>query len=159
MSEEKNVGLYVGALITSVIGVILFLLTDFASWYSSSSYVETWGWVGFDAAIGNFDLLGILLYVLVTLGFFYCIGVSLGYLTENENVRSYFTLKNGLIISVIIFVVVLVGGLYFVVVMLSDEPDEWGFGAGFYGVFIGSGLTALLFYLASKGDKFRVVES
>lgn len=40
--------------------------------------------------------------------------------------------------------------LVFVVVMLVDEPSDWWFKAGFYGGFLGSGFTALLFFVQNK---------
>lgn len=38
----------------------------------------------------------------------------------------------------------------FMIEMLADEPSDWWFDTGFYAGLLGSGLTALLFFVQDK---------
>ena len=145
MPKNAVPGVYVGSLITSVIGAILLLATDFASWYNYSNGTEEWGWISADDSIPAAILL-----VILALCLLYCSYISfLGLQTTNEEPTKD-KLRLGLILSGFVFLVVLIGGLIFVGVMLSDEPSEWGLEAGFYAGLLGSFLTALFLYIAYK---------
>ena len=144
---EKSVvpNVYVGSLITSIIGGFLLLLTDFAGWYNYSNGTREWGWISVDASPFAAFLL-----IILALAMFYCAYISFLGLQSSNDQPDEFKLKLGLIASIFVFGVVLLGGLIFSIVMLLDEPSDWWLDAGFYAGLLGSMITGLLLYLAYK---------
>ena len=145
MQKSAVPNVYVGSLITSIVGAILLLATDFAGWYNETSGTREWGWISVDASIPAAILL-----IILALCLLYCSYISfLGLQTSNEE-PTQDKLRLGLILSGFVFLVVLIGGLIFVGVMLSDEPTDWWLDTGFYAGLLGSFLTALFLYIAYK---------
>jgi hypothetical protein len=136
---------FVGSLITSLVGAVLLILEDFAGWHNYGYYVESWGWIGLNLETP----LSFILIVTVAGLLFYCAYVSLQGLRLKGQINQR-TIRSGFIASSVAFAIVIVGAIAFVAAMLIDEPTNWWFEAGFYGGFLGSGLTALLFFLQHK---------
>ncbi len=136
---------FVGSLITSIAGAVLLIIDDFAGWYNYAYYVQSWGWI----ALSLDSPLAVVLIGLVAGLLFYCAYISLQGLRLKGQIDKR-TMKYGLFASTAAFTIVFVGAIAFVAAMLMDEPSEWWFGTGFYGGLLGSGLTALLFFLQTK---------
>lgn len=149
MSERKS-SLYVGSFLTSILGGIIPLISDFAGWYNYDAYnkVETRGWIYLSAdSPGAAAIL-----IIVALCLFYCTYISyLGLKSAGKLAQQ--NVRTGLLSAGTAFVIVLFSGLAFTVAMLSDEPTDWWLDTGFYAGFIGSGLTVLFFHLASKSNQ------
>ncbi|MHA2306247.1 MAG: hypothetical protein ACXACU_12740 [Candidatus Hodarchaeales archaeon] len=148
MSEQSNSHFYVGSLITSGIGGILIILFDFAWWYNYNAGVRSWGWI--DLSLDNLLSAPILLFVAACL--FFCTYISFVRLQSPDNEVNSPLLQSVFLAAIVACVVVLVGAIVFIVVMLLDEPSEWGFDVGFYGGLIGSALTIVLLYLAKSNQ-------
>jgi hypothetical protein len=142
MSVNRNLSYYVGSLIVSLIGGILLLVTDFAGWYSYSYYTRTWGWVG----IGEFP--SGLLFVIPAIFLFYCSYISFKALKNTERNPSVKSILLGVILSFVVFILALVGGVIFVLTL--GDVDDWWFSEAFYGGLIGGLLTFLFLYFALK---------
>jgi len=145
MSRGNSVNFFVGSLITSFVGAVLLIVDDFAGWYNYSYYVRSWGWISLDL---NSPLAVVIIAIVAGL-LFYCAYVSVQGLRLKGQMNKR-TMRYGLIASTTAFIIVFVGAIAFVAAMLMDEPSEWWFGGGFYGGLVGSGLTALLFFLQDK---------
>lgn len=137
---------FVGSLITSAVGAILLLFTDFANWehYNYYSGIFSAGWVSGEA-IPYFIIIMIVACCLFFCTFVSFIGIQSPSTRYPIQINKQ-TLKYALMASIAAFTIVTVSALIFVAVILSDEPDYWWMGPGFYGSFIGSALTALIMY-------------
>jgi hypothetical protein len=142
MPANRNVSYYVGSLITSLIGGILLLVTDFAGWYNYSYYTRTWGWVG----IGEFPFG--LLFVIPAFFLFYCSYISIMALKNIDKNPKTNSLLLGIILSLVVFILALVGGIIFVLTL--GDVDDWWFSEAFYGGLIGGFLTFIFLYFALK---------
>ncbi|NWG11408.1 hypothetical protein HXY33_06665 [Candidatus Bathyarchaeota archaeon] len=148
MSKDNLINVFVGSLITSLVGAVLLLFEDSAGWYNYTYYVQSWGWISF-----NLDTpLSVALIGIVAALLFYCTYISLQGLRLKGQVNMQ-TIRYGLIASLAALIIVIVGAIAFIAVMLIDENSEWWFEAGFYSGLLGSGLTALLFYFQHKSMK------
>ncbi|MFX0084679.1 MAG: hypothetical protein ACFFAU_03315 [Candidatus Hodarchaeota archaeon] len=150
MSKQNNSHFYFGSLITSILGAILIVLFDFAGWYNYDSYnaVESWGYVDF--SLQNLLVFPIILIIAGCL--FYCAYLSYIGLSSSVKRLDEQQLQFGLITALIALVIVLFGGIIFIIVMLMDEPTNWWFDIGFFGSIIGSGLTLIFFYLTRSNQ-------
>jgi len=153
MSAKTPINIYVGSLITSVVGAILLIFEDFAGWYNYGYYVESWGYVGLYAETP----LTAFVIILVAASLFYCSFISLQGLRTPSKVSKQ-KVKLGLILSIFALVIVLLGATAFIVTILEDEPSDWWFDAGFYGGFLGSALTATLFFFQYKSMEATLPE-
>ena len=135
---------FVGSLITSVVGSVMLLATDFAGWFFSSGdagiTVEVWGYIGLLTTY--FPLIAVLSGTLL-----YCAYVSFTALRNPEAEPDPVPIDRAYKGSLAVFATVLVGALVFAIVMLTDEPDDWWLDSGFYGGAIGALLTAILLRL------------
>ena len=146
MSEQNNAHFYVGSLITSVLGGIIIIFSDFAWWYNYNAYlsVRSWGYIDF-----SFENLLIMPIILVVAGcLFFCTYASFIELKFPNKEGNSKLLSLGFIFSIVACAIVVIGGIVFIIIMLMDEPTDWGLDVGFFGSLIGSGLTILLLYLA-----------
>ena len=147
MGDKPATPFFIGTLITSAVGAILLLATDFGGWYFQLSYggaqVDRYGSVGLMSVYFPIVLVfaGLLLY-----------GAYVSYLSlrpvgapppRSIVRRAYFG-------SVGAFVAMLVLALAFTVIMVAQDLDDWWLDTGFYGGAIGSGLSALLLRLGLK---------
>jgi len=147
MAKKVDSNVYVGALITSLLSAILFIFEDFAGWYNYNQYVESWGLVAF-----SFEQ-PISLVVFGAAAIVLLFSSYISYLKISGKKIPKDSLEKAFLGSLVIFVLSLVGGLYFIISMLWDEPTNWWLGPTFYAGVIGAGLTALFFKLALQGEK------
>ena len=141
MSEEiKNY--FIISLIACIIGAPLVFLSEFAWYYNYGYYVESWGSIYFSL---EYPIPAILIG-LVTLGLFFGAYISYlgmqGLVTESQ-------LKSAVMSVSLSLGIVVVGGLVFLIVMLSEDLSDWGFSTGFYGGLISS-VVALFFLNKAK---------
>ena len=147
MSEsltKENV--LIGTLIANVVGIFLLVFLDFAGWYNYGYAVESWGYIyfGLDNILTSSIMLGPLLCMS------YCVYNSILPFIGNKESITNEKITICFLLSVIAFSVITVGALVFIIEMLSDEPTNWWFDTGFYGSFLGSGISAILFYIAKQ---------
>lgn len=143
LSKEN---IYIGTLIVNVIGIILLIFTDFASYYNYGYYVNTYGWIYFDL---DFSLTMFIMLVPISC-MIACLIMSIIPFLMPYAESTIDTINIGFLLSVIAFTVVTVGAIVFIGYMVVDEVTEWGFEAGFFGGFLGSGISTLLFYFAKQ---------
>ena len=129
-----------------MIGALLLIGLDFAGWYNRDEAVESWGEVGLFTEPLAFLLVGGTAALLLFGAY-----VSYRALRPGESPPSPEVVRYAFLASLAALAVVILVGLHFVVSMLSDEPEDWWFGGGFYGGLIGSGLAAVFFHLALRG--------
>ncbi|MHA2297575.1 MAG: hypothetical protein ACXAEU_04140 [Candidatus Hodarchaeales archaeon] len=149
MELDRTSSLFVGSLITSLLGGISLLFTDFSGWYYYYSGSYVYGWVGFESALENGDLLGILLFVVLAGIFFSCAAISVIGLLNPETLPNRNIILLGVVLTAFIAVLSLLGGLFFVIEMLDTENDWW-FDPAFFGSLFGGGLTAFFLYLVQQ---------
>jgi hypothetical protein len=144
MSNNQNMSYYVGAIITSLIGGILLLATDFGGWYNYNYYagVRSWGWVG----AGDFPFN--LLFIITAFCLFYCTIISFMALKNVDNPPSKKSIKLGIMLSLIVFILALIGGIVFILTL--EGPTDWWLGEAFYGGLLGGLLTTVFLYFAYK---------
>lgn len=136
---------YIGTMITSVIGGILLLFTDFASWDASNYYYGylSYGWIG-----ANLDEpLYLILFVILAGCLFYCAYVS--YLGFSGKSVPFNLINIAFLLSAGVLAVVIFGALLFIVI-ISMEDVWWWFDAGFYGGLLGSFLSTVFLYQIRK---------
>ena len=147
MNEEFSSNLFIGSFLTSILGGIILLVSDFAGWYNYDAYdmVRSWGWIGVsvDAPLSS------LILITVAICLFYCTYISYLGLQSADKLTQQ-VVRRGLFLASTAFVIIVVAALIFTTEMLLDEPTDWWLDTGFYGGFLGSGLTALFFHLTSK---------
>ncbi|TFG15634.1 MAG: hypothetical protein EU535_01535 [Promethearchaeota archaeon] len=127
------------ALIFSVTGAILMLVTPWSYWWTSGSGggIRWWvsGTVGvWTAGVGPFLILAaifLLICALISL-----LAVLPGKITNRT------PLIISLIFSIVVLVMIVIGAVLTAVIMAADEL-YWEFGAGFYGGISGTLLTIL----------------
>lgn len=141
----------VGALITSLAGAVLLLATDFAGSYWRNYYIE--GWLYISAFNGYFGLI----IIPLAIGLLICTALAVKCMGP-QPIPPVQRLRSGFIISLIVFIIVIIGGIAFVVHSISEDYNSWWFDAGFYGGAIGSLLTTVLFFLALKQSKTQQPE-
>ena len=141
MSENPNLrSFYAISMITSVIGGILLLFTDFAGWDGSNYYLGfyEYGYIGSNLE----NPLSIIPFLILAVMLFYGTYISFlgfqGYDLDAKKVNIAF------ILSLAVLIVVLIGALIFLVSVIADDV-WWWFDAGFYGGLIGSALTVVMF--------------
>ena len=142
MSTSMNSNnLYVGSLITSVIGVATLLFADYAAWTWWNQSIQIWGWIFFGSDILSTMFLA---PAIVLLGF--CGFVSFLGLTDRLEERF---LKLGVLSGIASLGIQLGGFMLFAVIMIVED-NAWWPEIGFYGGVIGGALTLLLLYLADQ---------
>ena len=144
MDSNPASPLFVGSLITSVVGAVLLLATDFAGWFSSYGgggiRVQEYGSIHLLTVF--FPLIAVLSATLI-----YCAYVSFKALSNPDDPPDTVAIDRAYKGSVAVFATVIVGALVFSIIMLIDEPDDWWLDSGFYGGMIGALLTAVLLRL------------
>ena len=132
-------------MITSVVGGILLLFTEFAgfsyySYYAGGGYV---GWIGPHLD----DPLSIILFLVPAGCLFY--GAYISYLGFSDQPVSFDLINRAFLLTAGVLAVVVVGALIFVIDEIASD-EWWWFDAGFYGGFIGSLLSTIFFYQIRK---------
>ncbi|MFX1328540.1 MAG: hypothetical protein ACFE91_10455 [Promethearchaeota archaeon] len=148
MSENQTLPFFVGALITSALGWILLLATNFGGFDGSNYYLGVYVYGGIGAWSGVYGL-PILLTAFLLL---YCTIMSILILRFPDKIPDKKYIHYGFYLSVIAFILSIINGIVFAAVAESEEW-WWWFDAGFYAGVIGGLLTAILFYLGEKTVK------
>ena len=134
--------LLAGSLVSSVVGGVLLLVTDFGGWYYRAPYgdivVDRWGSIGLLS--GYFPLV-----IVFSAALFYSGYVSFTSL-RTPSTPSLTRAYRG---SLAVFLSLLLTGIIFAFLMIVQGLEEWWLDTGFYGGTFGSGLSALLLRLAS----------
>ena len=130
-----------GALLGSLVGVLLLIFTDFGGWYNYNYYAgfREWGYIGISSPI---SLLGVIFFALP---FIYCSFVSLKG-AQNPNSLSPQTVALAYRVSIIGVALIIIAAVVFVVAV--SGADDWWFDAGFYGSMIGGLLTVIMLRMA-----------
>ena len=135
--------LYVGSLITSVIGAALLLIGDFSGWYWQNYYlgVREWGW------INPFNHILASPFLLVAIGLLvFCAYIS--YLGVNGNLSNHYA-NLGIFAALGAIGAQLFVFLIFAIMMIIDDTEWWA-DLGFWGGVIGGALTLGLLYMARQ---------
>ncbi|MHA1885399.1 MAG: hypothetical protein ACXADU_19560 [Promethearchaeota archaeon] len=145
MSENKTLPYFVGALITSAIGGILLLATDFGGFDGSNYYLGVYLWGG----IGSFSGLYGIPILITALLLIYCTAISILVLRFPERIPDRKFIKFGFFASLGALTLSIINAIVFAGIA-TWEDWWWWFDAGFYGGLIGSILTGIFFYLGEK---------
>ncbi|MFX1463560.1 MAG: hypothetical protein ACFFBF_11035 [Promethearchaeota archaeon] len=148
MSENQTLPYFVGALITSALGWILLLATNFGGFDGSNYYLGVYVYGGIGAWSGVYGL-PILLTAFLLL---YCTIMSILVLRFPDKIPDKRFIHYGIYLSAVAFILSIINGIVFAAVAESEEW-WWWFDAGFYAGVIGGLLTAILFYLGEKTVK------
>ncbi|MHA1228102.1 MAG: hypothetical protein ACTSPV_15265 [Candidatus Hodarchaeales archaeon] len=144
ISNVSKGNLFVGSLITSIIGASALLFADFAWWNSYNYYLGT-GYSGYlDVSSENLLVAPFLIVsavLLLYVSYVSYLGLTGKTLSQELIYASYACLGS---IATQVFVAV----VFVIIVILEDI--YWGFDLGFYAGILGAGLSALFIYLASK---------
>ena len=146
MSKNENItAFYIGSMISSVVGGILLLFTDFSGWNGSNYYLSVYSWGYFGP--NTEDPISIVPFLIIAGMLFYCTYISyLGFQgngVESKLLNQAYWLAFAAMVVCIIFAIVFV-------ILISEEDVEWWFDAGFYGGIIGSALTVVFLYQVKK---------
>ncbi len=145
MSENRSVTFFVGALITSAVGAILLLATDFGGFNGSNYYLGVYMWGG----VGAFSGVSGVPIIITAFLLLYSMIISILVLKFPEKIPDKKYVKYGLYSAVGAFILSIIGGIIFAAIA-TDEEWWWWFDAGFYGGIIGSLLTAIFYYMGEK---------
>ena len=145
MSDDRTVPYFVGALITSAIGWILLLATDFGGFDGSNYYLGVYVYGGIGAFSGVYGIPIIISFILLI----YCTMISILILKAPDKIPNRKYVRYGFFAAVLEFILSIIGGIVFAAVAEGEEW-WWWFDAGFYGGVIGGLLTAILFYFGEK---------
>ncbi len=131
--RSNSTPLLAGSLVSSVVGGVLLLVTDFGGGYYRAPYgdieVDRWGSVGLLS--GYFPLV-----IAFTGALFYSGYVSFASL----RMPSTASLTRAYRGSIAVFLSLLLAGIIFALLMVVQGLEEWWFHTGFYGGIVGSGL-------------------
>jgi hypothetical protein len=114
--------------IFAIIGGLMLLIGEFGGWYNYSASVRTYGSI-------NAETIAIALILPMALLLFFSAFASLQAYRSDLRVARKLVLW-GIIASMVVFIVVLIGGIV-LLVETSDASDNW-LSEGFYGGFFGS---------------------
>ncbi len=139
------------ALIGSVVGIISVVAFDFGGWYERIAFgitpIQRWHYIGIFENPIQFIV-------------FAAIAVALGYsgyvsftAIRSKSYPKDRLMRNGLLLSAVSAAVLLVIAIIFAAATLPDEPEDWWLDTGFYGGFIGAGVSAAMFWLARRSAK------
>ncbi len=143
MSTNAN-SLYVGSLITSVIGAALLLFGDFAAWEWWNAYLQVGAKGYLDISFDNMLVAPFLLVAVGSLGFcayFSYLGI-MDNLDENLTRLSIFFAIGSIGIQLGVFII-------FALINIIED-NYWWADVGFYGGVIGGALTLGLLYMAQQ---------
>ena len=144
-ANENTKFFFIGTMITSFIGGILLLFTGFAGWNWSNYYYGIYEYGSVGPSLEH--PLTIIPFLFLACLLFYCTYVSyLGFSPTGVNRN---LINRAFYCSVSVFIIVVVGALFFVITIISEDV-WWWFDAGFYGGFIGSGLSTFFLFQTWK---------
>ena len=142
MNSGSLAPLLSGSLVTSVVGAVLLLATDFGGWYYRAPYggiaVDRYGSIGLFT--GYFPIILIFVAIL-------CFSAYASYINLRAGTPS--GIRRAYLATLGVFLALLLAGAVYSSFMIFQDVEEWWLDTGFYGGTIGSGLAALLLRLAS----------
>jgi hypothetical protein len=140
---ESTNYIYVGSLITSVIGAALLLIGDFVGWYWGNWYVgvEETGWINPFNDILASPILLVALGLLAFCAFISYLGVMERLTDQNARLGIYAAV-GAIGLQLVVFIV-------FAIINILED-NAWWPDLGFYGGVIGGALTLGLFYMAQQ---------
>jgi hypothetical protein len=144
MVENQTLPYFVGALITSALGWILLLATDFGGFDGSNYYLGVYLYGGLDA----WSIYGIPI-LLSAFPLIYCTIISILVLRFPERIPDKKFVHYGFYLALVTVILSIINAIIFGSVAESEDW-WWWFDAGFYAGIIGGALTAVLFYLGEK---------
>ena len=144
MSMTQMRPLLVGSLITSFVGFVLLLSTDFAGWEEEIEYVPGTIYRTYSISIfsGYFIIIGTLASGLVYATFISYMFLRVGDTAPNPN-----NLRLAFYGATAVAAASLIAGILFLIVLSIKDPVDWWLDTGFYAGLIGGGSTALLLRL------------
>lgn len=149
-SDGGAQGLFAGALITSVVGAVVTLASDFGGWeydvlYYDSTYLDRYGALGLTSG-----LQGALLTAAIVAPLGYAAYASYRGVRPGASHPDRAAIRPAFYAAIAALAVAIVGAVLFAVAMAFEETEEWWLDAGFYGGVLGGGLTALFLRLAVR---------
>ena len=144
MSKQEQTNLYIGSLITSIVGAAMLIFGNFAGWYNDGYYIEEWGDVYFTSGVVPFILIGSFAAALIYAATISYIGMSDPQKLSLEKVDLAFKA------AIFATIGTLIGGIIFIIVA-SDNTDWW-LDDAFFGGLIGGFLTTII--LKKQKDDF-----
>ncbi|MBN1214346.1 MAG: hypothetical protein JXA99_02780 [Candidatus Lokiarchaeota archaeon] len=139
MEQSQKVVYYGLALITSLIGAVLILVTEFSGYWTS---IIT-AWIGVDSAAA-------VILVPLALFLFYSVVINLLLIANPDKIQNKNLIVLAKFLCLITFILCIIGGIVFIAIVEIDGVSGWWFGAGFYGGVIGGILSFIFMYLAEK---------
>ncbi|MFX0152361.1 MAG: hypothetical protein ACFFAJ_16355 [Candidatus Hodarchaeota archaeon] len=136
--------LYVGSLITSVVGAAALILADFAGWDASNYYTGVQESGVLDVSLEN--LLVAPLFLAAAFLLLFCSYISV--LGLRESIEDTY-LQFGIFASIISIAIQAAIALLFIIIVLLEDI-WWWFDFGFFGGVIGAMLTLIFLYLGLK---------
>ena len=143
MSQSPLSSYFVGSLISSLLGGVLLLTTDFAGSYEYAGGARVYTYHSATETAAGFLVLS-----LVALGLFYCTYISFLGLQQPENPPSQKMLHWGFLAAGTVFLFSLLGGILFIA--SESGADDWWLDTAFYAGALGGLLTALFLYLVIR---------
>ena len=147
MPVSQHRSLMVGSLITSFVGFVLLLVTDFAGWEEQVDYVPSSIYRTYSISITSgyfiiiFAFAGALLFATY---------VSYRFLRPSGSTPDLNMLRLASYGAAAVAVASFITGVLFLVVLSIKDPSDWWLDSGFYGGLIGGALTAILLRLGLK---------
>lgn len=149
MADNRK-GLFFGGLFGSGGGFLLLVLTNFGGWYNYYYYqgVRTWNYIGIGSPV---SVLGL---VILGIPFLFCfVTTAKGFLNPNSVTPASVSLAFKL--SIVQLIIIVIGAVVFVVAVSGS--DDWWFGTGFYGSFVGAVLAVIFLSMLRKSGPASVV--
>ncbi len=143
MSQSQVSSYFAGSLISSLIGGVLLLATDFGGSYEYAGGARVYTYVS-----ATETAIGFLVFGLVALGLFYCSYISFLGLQQPENPPSQKMLHWGFLAAGMVFLISMLGGIIFIA--SESGADDWWLDTAFYAGALGGLLTALFLYLVIR---------
>ena len=141
--------LMVGSLITSVVGMVLLLATDFAGWEEEVEYVPSTIYRTYSISItsGYFIIIVALAAALLFAAY-----VSYTFLRSSGSAPDAASLRLAFYGAMSVAITSLTAGVLFVIVLSIKDANDWWLDSGFYGGFIGGSLTAIFLRLGLEKE-------
>ena len=136
--------LMVGSLITSSVGMVLLLATDFAGWEEEIEYVPStiYRTYAINITSGYFIIIVALAAALLFAAY-----VSYNFLRSGDQPPDVMKLRMAFYGATSAAITSLIAGILFMVVLTVKDANDWWLDSGFYAGLIGGALTAIFLRL------------
>jgi hypothetical protein len=144
MENKSPTAIFTGALITSAVGALMFLIFDFGGWYYRVEYAG--------AQLDRYGAVGLLtpyfpLILVLAASLFYAAYVSYTGLRPGAASPNRGQVYCAFWATLAVFCVLVAGAVIFAGLMVVQDLEDWWLDAGFYAGAIGSALSAVLLRL------------